>query len=78
MENLKKQLQHLFNKPEWSTREKQWLLKYLEEADTEDLKMLMQEQFEKKQKTNLKDKAYTEKILTLIHKRIYIPKKSAL
>lgn len=75
MKNKKSRLAELFNKPAWSDEEKQWLLNYLEEADTDDLKSLMKAQFEAEQAPSVKDQEYSAKILALIHEKIGVPKK---
>lgn len=76
MGNLQNQLRQLLNKSAWTNTEKQWLLKYLEAADTEDLRTLLQAQFETELKIDQKDKEYSEKILAIIHQRAGIRKKT--
>ncbi len=46
MENLKDKIAQLLSKAEWTEKEKQWLLRYLENTDGEDLWDLLQLQFE--------------------------------
>jgi len=41
MENLKDRIAEILNKPEWTDKEKQWLLKYLENTDAQELRDYM-------------------------------------
>jgi len=71
MENLQDELTQLLNKTEWSHHEKEWLLKYLEGSDTEQLRKLLEHQFEvgKDEGKQLPDDV-TSQMLQNIHERI--------
>lgn len=45
MEDIRKQLQTIIESSNWSQKDRQWLLQYLEQNDTSVLRELMQEQF---------------------------------
>jgi transmembrane sensor len=45
MEDLKIKLQQLLNQQHWTIEEKQWLLKYLENTDTDQLRVLLEENY---------------------------------
>jgi hypothetical protein len=70
MEDVNNLLKQLLNKAEWTEEEKQWLLHYLENTETNELKELMQQRLEEeKQKEGLPDPEISAKMLDRIHER---------
>jgi transmembrane sensor len=79
MEELKKRVEQLLNKVEWTEDDKQWLLKYLENTKSEELNTLMFEEFNKRE-TQAKslNQQESENILATIHERIGVKKNTAV
>jgi ferric-dicitrate binding protein FerR (iron transport regulator) len=75
MRNLKDHLQQLLHKSEWTNEERQWLLKYLQETDGDDLKNLMQAAFEKDSSTGVQNGDVPDEVLMRIHERLGVHKK---
>lgn len=75
MENLKDKIVQLLNKAEWTDNEKQWLLNYLENTDAEELRDLMEHQFEdEKNHPKQVNLEISKKMLQNIHERIGVVK----
>ena len=71
MENLNDKISQLLNKAEWSDRDKLWMLEYLETSDNEQLRKLLEQQFEVETKRPVElDSDITERMLQNIHERI--------
>ncbi len=71
MENLKDEIARLLNTAEWTDDEKQWLLRYLENTDAEELRDVMEHQFEdEKNHPEQVDLEISKKMLQNIHERI--------
>ncbi len=75
MENLKDKIGQLLSKAEWTDKEKQWLLRYLENTDGEELWDLLQLQFKDQDyKVEQVDQEISKKMLQNIHERIGVVK----
>lgn len=76
MENLKDKIAQLLSKAEWTEKEKQWLLRYLENTDGEELCDLLQLQFEDENyQVEQVDQETSKKMLQNIHERIGVVKR---
>lgn len=76
MENPKDKITQLLNKAEWTDNEKQWLLKYLENTDAEELRNVMLQQFEdEKNQPEKVEMEISKKMLHNIHERIGVVKR---
>lgn len=76
MENLKGKIEQLLNKAEWTDKEKQWLLRYLENTDAAELRGVMEQQFEyEKNHPEQVDLEISKKMLQNIHERTGIVKR---
>ena len=71
MEDQKKQLKRLLEKPEWTTGEMQWLLNYFGNSDGTELIQLMQKQFsDDLENSNEISREVSDKLLRSIHEKI--------
>jgi transmembrane sensor len=71
MEEIKTRLALLLEKTEWTRDDKQWLLKYLDDTESEELQLLMLEAFSKRNsKLEGLHKKESLEILTALHERV--------
>lgn len=76
MENLKDKIAQLLNTAPWTENEKQWMLKYLENTDAEELRDVMEQQFEyEKNHPEQLDLDISKEMLQNIHERIGVVKR---
>jgi transmembrane sensor len=76
MANLQDKIAQLLEKSEWTEKEKQWMLRYLEETDSEELHEIMKAQFEDKvNETEALGEEISNKVLQKIHEQIGVEKK---
>jgi len=67
--NTEQRLKQLFENDHWSEEDKQWVLRYLESTDNEELRNLMEEKFRDDFGSNIQH-TKAERLLSLIHEKI--------
>jgi ferric-dicitrate binding protein FerR (iron transport regulator) len=77
MENSRNKIEQLLNKAEWTQEEKQWMLRYLEDTDGQELHDIMKQQYENNHKEDGQlDEEITRQILRNVHDEIGVTKKT--